>query len=189
MTFEKFQGFGEQGGIGKSPALLIIDFMNAFTDKTSKLGCQLDGQIEATKNVLSIARDNDIPIIFTTVGYEPNYKDGANFIKKVPALKELVIGSKAIEIDERLQRNEETESLIIKKFASAFFGTNLMSMLTDERVDTLLIAGCSTSGCVRATAVDGLQYGYKVVVLEDCVGDRSHRAHEANLYDIEMKYG
>jgi|SRR5699024_110600 len=184
-----FKGFGGTTGLGKNPAILVIDFMKGFTNQESQLGSNLESEIESTLILLESARKVDIPVIFTTVAYEPHFKDGAHFINKVPALKTLTVGSEASEIDSRLNRNEDSEPLVTKKFASAFFGTNLFSILNSNGVDTLIITGCSTSGCVRASAVDGLQYGYRVVVAKDCVGDRSKAAHEANLYDIETKYG
>lgn len=189
MDPEKFEGFGEKSGIGEKIAIIVIDFMKAFTNISSPLGSNFDYQIEQTKKLLDIAREKSIPIIFTTVAYEPSFVDGAHFIKKIPALKELTIGSEASEIDERLERRIQSEPLLIKKFASAFFGTNLFTLLTYFKVDTVIITGCSTSGCVRATAVDALQYGFRVIVPEDCVGDRSEYAHKANLYDIQTKYG
>ena len=189
MKPETFEGFGDYSGFGDKLAIIVIDFMKAFTDLNSPLGSNLDSEIEQTKKLLDVAREKGIPIIFTTVAYEPGYEDGAHFIRKIPALKELTVGSEASEIDERLGRNNVSEILLVKKFASAFFGTNLASILTYENVDTVILTGCSTSGCVRATAVDALQYGFRVIVPEDCVGDRSKYAHKANLYDIQTKYG
>ncbi|MEH7238829.1 isochorismatase family protein [Bacillus sp. JJ1562] len=189
MGKEQFKGFGKQSGMGKKPAIIVVDFMKGFTNVECALGSNLDDEVKATKELLDIARQNEIPIIFTTVCYEPHYKDGAYFIEKVPALKVLTQGSVWAEIDERLERREDKEALIVKKFASSFFGTNLASILAYENIDTTIITGCTTSGCVRATAVDALQHGYRVVIPEECVGDRSQNAHEANLYDIQTKYG
>lgn len=185
---QSFEGFGSSSGFGKNPAIIVVDFIEGFTDPTSKLGSDLTNQLEATKKLLDIAREKSIPIIFTTVIYEFHYRDGGYFIKKIPALKELTADSKWVNVDARLERKEKSEPLIIKKFASSFFGTHLHSYLTSERVDTTIIVGCTTSGCVRATAVDALQNGYQVIVPEECVGDRSNEAHKANLYDIQTKY-
>lgn len=189
MTKDYFDGFGESSGMGERPAILVIDFMKGFTNPESALGSNLDKELYATKALLNAARKKTVPVIFTTVEYDPSYHDGAHFIQKVPALKSLVIGGEESEIDSRLERDADSELLIVKKFASAFFGTNLSSILTYDKIDTLILVGCSTSGCVRATAVDGLQHGYRVVVPEDCVGDRSQDAHQSNLYDIQTKYG
>lgn len=189
MEPEKFTGFGANSGFGDRPAIIVIDFMKSFTDVNSPLGSNLDNEIKRTRKILDLAREIELPIIFTTVAYEPNFEDGAHFIRKIPALKELTVGSEASEIDERLHHRPDSEILIVKKFASAFFGTNLASILTYKKIDTVILTGCSTSGCVRATAVDALQYGFRVIVPEDCVGDRSQYAHKANLYDIQTKYG
>lgn len=189
METDQFEGFGHSSGMGKSPAIIVIDFMKGFTDSSSPLGAELTKELVATKELLDEARKNDVPIIFTTVIYEKHFKDGAHFIEKIPALKCLVEGSKWVEIDPRLERDDAQEPLIIKKFASAFFGTSLSSLLAYEQVDTVILTGCTTSGCVRATAVDALQHGFKVIVPEACVGDRSEKAHQANLYDIQTKYG
>nr|WP_309099985.1 isochorismatase family protein [Fredinandcohnia onubensis] len=189
MGKEHFDGFGKLSGMGKKPAIIVVDFMKGFTNVECALGSDLDDEVNATKELLDIARQNEILVIFTTVYYEPHFKDGAHFIEKVPALKVLTQNSIWAEIDERLERKEDKDPLIVKKFASSFFGTNLAAILSYENVDTTIITGCTTSGCVRATAVDALQHGYRVVIPEECVGDRSQSAHEANLYDIQTKYG
>ncbi|MEH7125836.1 isochorismatase family protein [Bacillus sp. JJ1503] len=186
---EKFQGFGENISFGKRPAVLVVDFINGFTDPECKLGSNLDNEINRTKKLLDEARAHEIPVIFTTVVYEPHYQDGGYFIDKVPALKCLLHGSEWIKVDERLERRDETEPLIQKKYASSFFGTSLSSILSYKQIDTLIIVGCTTSGCIRATVVDALQHGYRSIVPEECVGDRSQEAHRANLYDIQTKYG
>lgn len=185
---EFFEGFAGPTGFGKHPAIIVVDFIKGFTDPACLLGTDFSEQIRATRTLLDEARNKRLPIIFTTVIYEPHFKDGAHFITKIPALKVLTAESPWIEIDQRLGRGEE-EPLVIKKFASAFFGTALHSILIHQQVDTIIIAGSTTSGCVRATAVDALQYGYRVIVPVECVGDRSNSAHLANLYDINTKYG
>lgn len=184
-----FEGFGGSSGFGDNPAIIVVDFINGFTNPASPLGYDFTSQLESTKILLNLARQQPIPIAFTTVVYEPHYKDGGFFIKKVPALKVLTEDSDLICVDEFLERDVRTEPLVVKKFASSFFGTHLHSFLTSERVDTVIVVGCTTSGCVRATVVDALQLGYRVVVPEECVGDRSIEAHKANLYDIQTKYG
>lgn len=189
MKIKQSIGFGQSTGMGFNPVIIVVDYMKGFTDSDSPLGTNLDKEIRYTKELLDLARRKNVSIIFTTVAYEPGFNDGAHFIRKVPALKTLTVGSPTTEIDPRLDRNEENEPLITKKFASAFFGTNLSSILTYKKNDTAIIVGCSTSGCVRATAVDALQHGYHVVIPEECVGDRSQQAHRANLSDIQTKYG
>ncbi|AQQ54739.1 isochorismatase family protein [Planococcus lenghuensis] len=189
MKFGQFEGFGNATGMGNRPAIIVIDFMDGFTDPQSPLGADFDNEVKATKELLDAARKSGVPIIFTTVIYEEHFQDGAYFVKKIPALKILKEDSDWVKIDSRLERSQTKEPLIVKKFASAFFGTNLSSLLSYHRVDTAILTGCTTSGCVRATAVDALQHGYRVVIPEECVGDRSQKAHEANLYDIQTKYG
>ena len=189
MKFDQFEGFGNYTGLGSSPAIIVIDFMNGFTDPRSPLGADFKDEVKATRELLGVAREHGAPIIFTAVIYEEHFQDGAHFVKKIPALKILKENSDWVKIDSRLERDRTREPLIIKKFASAFFGTNLSSLLSYYKVDTVILAGCTTSGCVRATAVDALQHGYRVVIPEECVGDRSQKAHEANLYDIQTKYG
>lgn len=185
---ENFEGFGKRIGFGLRPAIIVIDFIHAFTDENHLLGSNYETQLEATQQLLQRARSQCIPIIFTTVQYEKHLLDGAHFVKKIPALTALIEGSKDVEINPLLER-QSTEPLIVKKFASAFFGTSLSSVLTSLNVDTLILVGCTTSGCVRATAVDSIQHGYYTIVPHECVGDRSPSAHQASLYDIQTKYG
>jgi maleamate amidohydrolase len=126
-------------------------------------------------------------VAFTAVGFDGSGRDGGLWPKKMPALHDLVIGSRWVEIDPRLGRRSD-EPVIVKKGASAFFGTNLGAILTDARVDTVVLCGVTTSGCIRATAVDLLQHGFPTIVPKECVGDRARAPHEANLFDINAKY-
>lgn len=186
--FYERRGFGRQLGFGDSPAIVVIDFIRAFTDPSYDIGSDLDKEVAATSRLLQCARSINIDVIFTTTAYHEGDHEARFFHTKVPALRDLRLGSRAVEVDARLGLLA-TETLLVKKFASAFFGTALHSQLTASRVDTLLITGCTTSGCVRATAVDALQYGFRPIVILDCVGDRAEAPHEANLFDIESKYG
>lgn len=178
---------GQSVTLGSRPAVLVVDFSRGFTDPECTMGSDLTREVEETSRLLASARDREIPIIFTTIGFEPNLKDGSLWLEKAPGLTELVIGSKWVEIDPRLERREE-EIVILKKGASAFFGTNLPSILVSQGVDTVIMCGATTSGCVRATAIDLLQYGYPTLVPRECVGDRANEPHEANLVDIQAKY-
>ena len=186
--FSKIPQFGESIGFGKRPAILVIDYILAFTDETHPLGSNLQKQLHATSELLHFSRNIQIPIVFTTVQYEPHLLDGAHFVKKIPALQKLIEGSDDVKLDPLLNR-QPSEPIVIKKFASAFFGTSLSSILTSHQIDTLIITGCTTSGCVRATVVDAMQHGYYPIVPIQCVGDRSEAAHIASLHDIELKYG
>ena len=178
---------GGNVALGKRPAVLVVDLSQGFTDPRSTLGSDLTEVVEATNRLLAVARGSGLPVIFTTIGFEPNLKDGSLWLQKVPSLGELLVGGEWVEIDPRLGRREE-ETVILKKGASAFFGTNLPSVLVSEGVDTVVLCGATTSGCIRATAVDLLQYGYPTLVPQECVGDRAQGPHEANLVDIQAKY-
>jgi maleamate amidohydrolase len=183
------EGFGGRGGFGRRPALTVIDMTLGFTDPESPLACDLEDPISEIQKLLESARRAEIPIIFTTIAYRESDKlTAAAFIDKVPALLALEAGTRWAEIDPRIAP-KETEPILNKLFASGFFGTPLGALLTAAGVDTLIITGASTSGCVRATAVDALQYGFRPVVPREAVGDRNPDAHEANLYDVDAKYG
>jgi nicotinamidase-related amidase len=179
--------FGGGAGFGSRPAVVVVDLVEGFTDRESPLGADLDDVVESTRTLLDAARTAGVPVLFTTVVYdEANERASTVFRRKVPALDVLRPGSRWIEVDARLGRRPD-EPVITKAFASAFFGTALTSMLVGR--DTLVVCGVSTSGCVRATVVDAVQHGLIPVVPRECVGDRWPAAHEANLFDIEAKYG
>lgn len=180
--------FGESVGFGERPALVIIDLIEAFTDPNSNLGANFDGVLERTGRLLETFRERDSPRYFTTVAYEDSYGDAGVFIEKVPALRELRLDTDRVQVDDRIAPHDD-ERVILKKYASAFFGTDLDTELTTDNVDTLVLAGVTTSGCIRATAVDSLQHGYRTIVPPDAVGDRAEGPHRANLFDIDAKYG
>ncbi|GAC1434965.1 MAG: N-carbamoylsarcosine amidohydrolase [Ktedonobacteraceae bacterium] len=183
------RGFGHQIGFGQHPALLVVDVIQAFTNPASPLGSDLDTVVHAVQRLLEVARSKNVPIVFTTVGYDESAWQSAHiFITKVPALKVLRIGTPEVDIDPRLERRA-AESILLKQFASAFFGTPLSSLLAAQHCDTVIVTGCTTSGCVRASVVDALQYGYRPIVPLEAVGDRSLAAHNANLFDMDAKYG
>lgn len=176
-------------GFGKHPALLIVDFINAYITPDSPLYApDVVTAVNETVPLLEQARQKQIPVVYTKVLYNRNFKDGGLFVQKVPALKRMVEGEPLAEIVPQLTPRE-TDIVIVKQYASAFFGTPLAAALTALGVDTLLLTGCSTSGCIRASAVDGMQHGFRVIVPRECVGDRHPAPHEANLFDIHAKYG
>jgi nicotinamidase-related amidase len=185
-VYERAQ-LGHSVPLGVRPAVLVVDFSRGFTDPASTLGSDLTQEVEATMRVLAATREKGLPVVFTTIGFEASGKDGSLWLVKAPALAELRIGEKWVEIDPRLDRRED-EVIILKKGASAFFGTNLPSVLVSQGIDTIILCGATTSGCIRATAVDLLQYGYPTLVPRECVGDRAQAPHEANLIDIQAKY-
>ncbi|WP_049889442.1 isochorismatase family protein [Natronolimnohabitans innermongolicus] len=180
--------FGSSVGLGDRPALLVIDLINAFTDPEGSLGSDVEDVLAETSRLLEAFRKRDLPRYFTTVAYEESYGDAGRFVEKVPALRELRLGTDAVDVDDRVAPVDD-ERVILKKYASAFFGTDLQTELTTDRVDTLVLTGVTTSGCVRATAVDSLQHGYRTIVPADAVGDRAEGPHHANLFDIDAKYG
>ena len=176
-------------GFGKRPALLVIDFMRAYTDAASPFFAP--GVVDAvagTVDLLNVARATAVPVVHTRVEFHPSGVDGGLFVKKVPALRKLVAGEPMGEADP-LTAPLEGELVIVKNYASSFFGTSLAATLTSLGIDTILLTGCSTSGCIRATAIDGIQNGFRVIVPRECVGDRHRDPHESNLFDINAKYG
>lgn len=181
-------GLGQGFTWGENPGVLVIDFSCGFTDPECSLGADMTAEIEATRTLLDAARDKGLPIVYTTIGFAPHGKDGGIWIQKAPRLLDLELDGKWVEIDPRLDPQDD-EVVIMKKGASGFFGTNLASVLVAQGVDTVILCGATTSGCVRATAVDLLQYGWVAVVPRECVGDRAQAPHEANLFDIQAKYG
>src|SRR5207245_2904867 len=186
----KFDSAGIQNeiGLGKRQPLVLIDMAMRWTDPTYSLGANLDAVIQKTKDVLEVARAKGIPRVFTTMAYDPNLMEADLFLKKIPALKSQVSGAEAVKIDPRLGL-QKGEIYLVKKWLSAFFGTNLNGYLTSQGVDTVIIAGCSTSACVRATATDAIGSGFRPMVVRECVGDRASGPHEWNLFDIDAKMG
>jgi maleamate amidohydrolase len=178
---------GESLRLGSRPAVLVVDFSCGFTDEACALGSSLDAEVEATAGLLGTARERGVPVVFTTIAFDAELADASIWPQKMPALDALTLGSRWVELDPRLGRRPG-EAVIVKKGASAFFGTNLVSILVGARVDTVVLCGATTSGCVRATAIDLLQYGWPTIVPRECVGDRARAPHEANLFDINAKY-
>jgi maleamate amidohydrolase len=176
-------------GFGTKPALVIIDFTLAYTTPGSAFyGEGVVNAVRDTVPLLAAARAAGIPVIHTKVMYHASGADGGWFVRKVPALRKLVPGEPLAEIDPAVAPLP-SEVVIVKQYPSPFFGTPLAPMLATLGVDTLILAGCSTSGCVRAGALDGVQHGYRVIVPRECVGDRHDGPHDANLFDINAKYG
>ena len=173
--------------LGERPAVLVVDFSCGFTDPESALGADMTDEVEATKRILDLARVRGLAVIFTSIGFEASLKDGGLWLQKAPALADLQLGGHWVAIDPRLEPRED-ETVVLKKGASAFFGTNLAAILISQGVDTVILCGATTSGCVRATAVDLLQHGFPTLVPRECVGDRAQAPHEANLFDIQAKY-
>jgi nicotinamidase-related amidase len=185
-----FQDLGFKGrmGFGQRPALLIIDMQKGFTNPQTPLGSNLDSQISATIPLLDAAHRRNIPVYFSVCSYDhPELKDAGVWINKIKGLDILRAGTENVNVDERLDVRPG-DTILKKRYASCFFGTDLTSRLSADQVDTLVMTGCTTSGCVRATAVDSCQYGFKPIVVREAVGDRSPEAHEQSLFDMDAKY-
>ncbi|MBL0925125.1 MAG: isochorismatase family protein [Sphingomonadaceae bacterium] len=172
---------------GERPALLIVDFVMAYLEKSSPLYAAAEDALASNERLLAAARSAGIPVVFTNVVYQPGGADGGLFYKKVPALNVFVKGSALGDFPPTLMP-KENELVISKQYPSAFFGTSLASTLHAKNIDTLLITGMSTSGCVRATALDALQNGFAPFVVRDACADRHPAPHESNLYDLQAKY-
>jgi maleamate amidohydrolase len=187
-TFFSERGFGLTIGFGERAALIVIDMIQAFTDPSMMLGADLAAQIVAVQPLLTAAHEQAIPVLFSTVIYnDVDFKDAGIWALKQKGVVTLKSGTDGIKVDPRLDFRP-TDSLLVKKYASCFFGTDLVPRLMSQHVDTLIITGCTTSGCVRATAVDALQNGFRPMVVKEAVGDRSVAAHEQSLFDLKAKY-
>lgn len=182
------RGFGGFGGVGKRPCLLIVDVAAAFTNPASPLCCNDDGAVAAISELLEAAREAAIPVIYTTVVVGPKeQREAEHFLRKMPALLSIAEDAAWSRIDQRL-KPRPNEPVLEKIFPSAFCGTPLATLLAGARVDTVIVTGMSTSGCVRASVVDVLQHGYRPVVPREAVADRDDYAHASALRDLELKY-
>ena len=181
-------GFYGTLALGSRPALLVIDFQRGFTeDGLTPLASSCDATIKATNKLIDAVR-GIAPAILTIVAYQENMLDAGHWPTKCPALSTLIRGTPACELDPRLHYNADEDLILYKTQASAFFGTALAGVLAARSTDSLLIAGTTTSGCVRASAVDAMQYGFPPFVISDCVVDRSAQQHDSNLVDLASKY-
>lgn len=180
-------GFDGTLQLGKRPAVLAVDLMRAYFDPRSPLCLPSTACLQSAGRVLDAARRNGVPVVHTRVVYGPDGIDGGVFIRKVPALRQLIGEGPMNELMPDAQPLF-SELVLVKQYASAFFGTTLASTLQGNGIDTVVIVGVSTSGCIRATAVDALQHGFVPAVVRDAVGDRAPGPHEANLYDLQAKY-
>ncbi len=172
---------------GKKPALLIVDFVMAYLEQGSPLYAGVEDALASAERLLDAAHNAGIPVVFTNVEYDPGGANGGLFYKKIPALSVFDRGNPLGDFPPSLQP-EGDDLVVTKQYASAFFGTGLSEKLEAMGVDTLLIVGLSTSGCVRATALDALQSGFIPFVVRDACGDRHPDPHEANLFDLQAKY-
>ncbi|BEO23098.1 N-carbamoylsarcosine amidohydrolase [Serratia marcescens] len=182
--------WGQRLGFGRRPALLAIDFMQAYTTEGAPLFAPgVVSAVEESRELLACTRRTGIPVIHTHIRYHAgHFADGGLWVKKAPVMKDMVAGNPLAAFCPPVAPLAD-EVVLSKQYASAFFGTALAPLLVAQGIDTLLMIGCSTSGCIRASAVDAVQHGFRAMVVRECVGDRHPGPHEANLFDIDSKYG
>ncbi len=181
------QGFGKESGFGDRPALLVVDFVNGFTDPDQFGGGNILDAVTNTKALLAKARQASLPVAFTRVVYAADGSDAGVFCLKVPALRSLTEDAPESQVVSDLAP-ARGEHVVCRIQPSAFFGTGLAEKLVAHHVDTVLVAGCTTSGCVRASVVDSMSHNFRTVVVTDCVGDRAEAPHQASLFDMGQKY-
>jgi nicotinamidase-related amidase len=184
-AFYRERGLMGRVGFGRRPCLLLVDFIRGFTDPACPLGADLAAELGRAGELLAAMRLRGLPIHFTTLAFAPGV--GGPFVKKIPALALLERGSAWTEVDARVAPYPG-EPVWTKQGASAFFGTGLAPALVASGVDTVIVCGCTTSGCVRASAVDACQHGFHTAVVRDAVGDRAAAPHAASLFDLDAKY-
>jgi maleamate amidohydrolase len=187
LTADYKKVYDNRLGFGDSPGLILVDFVQAYFDESCALYAGVEDALESALRVREIARAAGIPVIYTNVVYYEEGRDGGVFFRKVPVLKNFLVGDPMGNWPAGLQPADD-ELVIAKQYPSAFFGTSLASTLKGMGVDTLIITGVTTSGCVRATCVDAISSGFIPIVVADACGDRHEAPHEANLFDMNAKY-
>ncbi|WP_217553447.1 isochorismatase family protein [Streptomyces sp. GbtcB6] len=190
LTYRR-AGFGAPVRRGDRPAIVVVDLTRGFTEDSYPSGTDLTDVVAATARLIEAGRPAEVPVVFTAIAYTEAEASGdaVPWLHKAPGLRVLLEGSEAVDVDPRLPRRPGHDPLVVKKGASAFFGTHLAAALTGLGCDTVLVCGATTSGCVRATAVDAVQSGFPVLVPRECVGDRAAGPADAALFDIQAKYG
>ena len=186
---ENYKGaFDGSLGFGDKPALILVDLVRAYFDKDSSLYAGVEDALASAIRIRDAARSAGVTVIYTNVVYKEDGSDGGVFYRKVPALSAFVRGNPMGDWPDGLDPGDD-ELVISKQYASAFFGTSLSEALNAEGVDTLIITGVSTSGCIRATCIDAISSGFIPIVVSDACGDRHQAPHDANLFDMNAKYG
>ncbi len=185
------RSIGDRTGMGSRPAVVVVDMSKAFCDTRYKAGDEVGPTLDAIAQLLAEARRRGVPVFYLVMAFDAAdpVADAGVWGQKVPALLELVDSDPNVTTVHPRIAPEAGETVIIKKRSSAFFGTPLNDLLGERGVDTLIVTGCSTSGCIRATALDAVSYDYRVVVPAECVADRALEPHRANLFDMNAKYG
>jgi maleamate amidohydrolase len=174
-------------GWGSRPALLVVDLQTGFTDPECPLGANQDAAVAATARLAAVAHSVGVPVIYTVTRYRPDLSDGGIWPLKMPSQHNLVEGSRWTELDPRIGYLAG-DRILFKQQASAFMGTSLADDLHAAGIDTVLVCGATTSGCVRASAVDSCGAGFRTLVVRDAVGDRHPLVHEVSLFDLDSKY-
>jgi maleamate amidohydrolase len=188
LRFYDARGYRNSVGAGQRPAIVVVDFSNAFTRGASQFpGGDFANETAQTRRLLTVARELGLPVFFTTIAYADPEKESGLWGKKVPWLSCCKLGSDAVAIDTVLDPRPD-EAVIVKKFPSAVFETNLQDQLHALGVDTIVLAGCTTSVCVRATAVDAMQRNFRTLVAAEAVGDLDPALHAVHLRDIDARY-
>lgn len=182
-------GFGASVPRGPRPALVVVDLTRGFTEPGFDLGADLTAEVAATAQLIEVAHRRDVPVIATVVSFTPAEADGdaVAWLRKAPGVRALREGSDAVVLDPRLGLAPD-DHVIVKKGASAFHGSSLAALLAGLHVDTAVVCGATTSGCVRATAVDAVQSGFDTLVVAEACGDRARGPHDAALFDLQAKY-
>ncbi len=186
-TIYSRSGIGGRVGLGERPAVLVVDLQYGFTETASPLGGDLDAVVSATASLLEVARGHGLPVAFTAVTFQESQLNRLVWLRKMPGLASLVEGSRWCEIDRRVKPAPD-EPVFGKQAASAFFGTSLVPFLLAADVDSVIVTGCVTSGCVRASVVDAVSWGFRTIVPAECVGDRASAPHDSNMFDMDSKY-
>ena len=181
------QGLGGTSGLGKRCGLIMVDFVNGFVDIDQFGGPMIQAAVQATVPLLAVFRQHGLPVVHTRVVFDAQGANHNLFAERIPSLRSLTETAPASQIVPELTPLPG-EWVVRKQSASAFFGTGLDAWLRWQGVDTLVVTGCTTSGCVRATVVDALQHNFRTVLVTDCVGDRALEPHQANLFDMQQKY-
>lgn len=181
------RAYSNRVGFGKSPALVLIDFAKAYFEKDCDLYAGVEDALASALRIREVAHEAGIPVVLTEVSYQPGGINGGRFFEKAKPLRAFVKGERTAEFADGLEPRPD-EIVITKQYPSAFFGTSLASTLTANGIDSVILTGLTTSGCVRASCVDSMSYGFRTSVVREACGDRHPAPHEANLFDMNAKY-
>ena len=180
-------GYSQRLGFGRRPALLLIDIVRAYFEPASPFFAELDATLASAIRLTQAARQSGIPVVFTRVAYQADGLDGGVFYRKIPALSAYLPASTLADFHDNLKPQGD-ELVVSKQYPSAFFGTSLSTTFTSLSIDTVILAGLTTSGCVRASCVDAISHGFIPIVVREACGDRHPEPHEASLFDLDAKY-